>query len=175
MSNGLCPSRGRNRMKFSLFDRHCLFGLCCVVLHDGDDHRGWIFLRGGPSRLCPCDGVCALGGGSSSDTLFTILFCFGSSACHGFEWDLSLLHDFFCSFFSSSLLLFARSDMQYSCIISNSFVTVFGLHRDMYSPYGPRLIPFHRIDDALVSNIRCSCAKLHDTLKIFLQGHASLP
>src|SRR6185312_13735257 len=33
----------------------------------------------------------------------------------------------------------------------------------------------HRIDDALVGNIRCSCAKLHDTLKIFLQGHASLP
>ena len=33
----------------------------------------------------------------------------------------------------------------------------------------------HRIDDALVGNIWCSCAKLHDTLKIFLQGHASLP
>ena len=46
----------------SLFDRRCLFGLCCVVLRDGDDHRGWIFLRGGPSRLCPCDGVSALGG-----------------------------------------------------------------------------------------------------------------
>jgi len=80
--------------------------------------------------------------GPSSDTLFTVLFCLGSSACHGFEWDLSLLRDFFCSFFSSSLLLFARSDMQYSCIISNSFVTVFGLRRDMYSPHGPRLIPF---------------------------------
>ena len=33
----------------------------------------------------------------------------------------------------------------------------------------------HRIDDALVGNTWCSCAKLHDTLKIFLQGHASLP
>src|SRR6185312_1498053 len=59
--NGLCPCRGKNRMGFFLFDRCCLFCLCCVILRDGDDHRGWIFLRGGPSRLCPCDGVCALG------------------------------------------------------------------------------------------------------------------
>jgi len=85
--------------------------------------------------------VSLLLGDSSSDMLFTVLFCFGSSACHGFEWDLSLFRDF-CSFFSSSLLLFARSDMQYSCIISNNFVTVFDLRRDMYSPHGPKLIPF---------------------------------
>ena len=51
--------------------------------------------------------VSLLLGDSSSDTLFTVLFCLGSPACHGFEWDLSLLRDF-CSFFSSSLLLFAR-------------------------------------------------------------------
>ena len=58
----ICPMAfvRSNRMEFSLFDRRCLFGLCCVVLRDGDDHRGWIFLHGGPSRLCPCDGVCAL-------------------------------------------------------------------------------------------------------------------
>ena len=60
--NGLRPSRGRNIMEFSLFDRRCLFGLCCVVLRNGDDHRSWIFLRGGTSCLCPCDGDSGLGG-----------------------------------------------------------------------------------------------------------------
>ena len=74
--------------------------------------------------------------------LFTIILCFASLVCHGFEWDLSLFHGFFCSFISSSLLLFTRSDMQYYCIISNSLVTVFDLCRDMYSPHRPRSIPF---------------------------------
>ena len=91
------------------------------------------------SPLPPCWCLCSRG--SSSDTLFTVLLYFGSTACHSFEWDLSLLRDFFCSFFSSSLLFFARSDMQYSCIISNNFVTVFGLRQDMYSLHGPKLIP----------------------------------
>ena len=50
----------KNRMEFSPFDRRCLFGFCCVVPRDGDDHRNWTFLRGGPSRLFPGDGVWSL-------------------------------------------------------------------------------------------------------------------
>ena len=79
--------------------------------------------------------------GSSSETVLTAFWCFDWSACHGFECDLSLFLAFFCSFISSILHLFSRSDLQYSCIISKSLLTIFDLRLSRYSLHGPRFIP----------------------------------
>ena len=137
-SNGPYLCHGNNRMVSFLFGCHFLFDFDDVALRDGVSHRGCVSLHDSLSLLPPW---CRELHGSSLKMALTAFWCFGWSTCHGFVCDLSLFLALFCSFISSILCLFLRSNLQYSFIISKSLLTVFGLCLSRYSPYRPRFIP----------------------------------
>ena len=137
-SNGPYLCHGNNRMVSFLFGCHFLFDFDDVALRDGVSHRGCVSLHDSLSLLPPW---CRELHGSSLKMALTAFWCFDWSTCHGFVCDLSLFLALFCSFISSILCLFLRSNLQYSFIISKSLLTVFGLCLSRYSPYRPRFIP----------------------------------